>query len=76
MFHESTQTDEQLFNRLCPSEKDGSRQFADIMFRRLKKLGINKTNPNDLTKEEISKFVRLDLDPSTITWNRVIDVQF
>jgi hypothetical protein len=74
MFHESTQTDEQLFNRLCPAEKDGSRVFADIMFRRLKKLGINKTNPNDLTKEEISKFVRLDIDPSTITWNRVIDV--
>ena len=74
MFHESTQTDEQLWNRLCPAEKDGSRTFADIMLRRLNKLGITKTNPNDLSKEEISKFVRLDIDESTITWNRVMDV--
>lgn len=27
----------------------------------------------DLTKAEISRFSRLDIDPSTITWNRVID---
>jgi len=39
----------------------------------MKQLGIEKTNPNDLTPEEISRFVRLDIDPSTITFNRVID---
>ena len=43
------------------------------MFKRLQKLGIDKTNPNDLTPEEIKRFVRLDVDPSTITWNRVMD---
>ena len=43
------------------------------MFKRLKKLGIDKTNPNDLTPEEITRFARLDVDPGTITWNRVID---
>lgn len=75
MFHESTQSDDALFKRLCPAEKDGSRTFSSVMLRRLKKLGINKTNPNDLTKEEIHKFVRLDIDPSTITWNRVMDVR-
>jgi len=73
MFHESTQKDEALFNRLCPAEKDGSRTFAPIMMRRLKKLGIDKTDPNSLTAEEKGKFARLDLDPSTITWNRVVD---
>ncbi|PRP88414.1 formate-dihydrofolate ligase [Planoprotostelium fungivorum] len=73
MFHEATQKDEALFNRLCPAEKDGSRTFAPIMFRRLKKLGIKKTDPNTLTAEEKGKFARLDLDPSTITWNRVVD---
>lgn len=26
-----------------------------------------------MTKEEISHFSRLDIDPSTITWNRVLD---
>ena len=74
MFHESQQTDAALFNRLCPPEKDGSRKFTSIMLRRLKKLGIDKTNPNDLSDEEKSKFSRLDIDPSTITWNRVLDV--
>ena len=39
-----------------------------------KKLGINKTNPKNLTPEERSRFARLDIDPATITWRRVIDV--
>ena len=43
------------------------------MFKRLKKLGIDKTDPNDLTPEEINRFARLDVDPDTITWNRVLD---
>ena len=43
------------------------------MFKRLKKLGIEKTNPDDLTSEEIARFARLDVDTNTITWNRVID---
>lgn len=29
-------------------------------------------DPADLTKEEISQFVRLDIDPKTITWHRGI----
>lgn len=43
------------------------------MFKRLRKLGIDKTNPDDLTPEEITRFSRLDVDPDTITWNRVMD---
>lgn len=38
------------------------------MLKRLQKLGISKTNPDDLTVEEQSKFARLDVDPETITW--------
>ncbi|KAL8278406.1 hypothetical protein RQP46_009096 [Phenoliferia psychrophenolica] len=71
-FHESTQTDKQLFSRLCPPKK-GKRTFAPIMFKRLEKLGITKTNPDDLTEEEVSKFARLDIDPEKITWHRVVD---
>ena len=92
MFHEKTQSDQALFKRLCPAEKDGSREFSGPMLRRLKKLGgkdvllvfysliekhfqryfaftntitegIDKTDPNTLTEEEISRFVRLDIDP-------------
>ena len=56
MFHEASQKDEALFRRLCPpSGKEGSRSFAPVMLRRLKKLGIGKTNPSDLTDEEINK---------------------
>jgi methylenetetrahydrofolate dehydrogenase (NADP+)/methenyltetrahydrofolate cyclohydrolase/formyltetrahydrofolate synthetase len=73
MYHESRQSDEALFSRLCPPDKDGKREFAPIMFSRLKKLGIDKTNPDDLTPEEYGKFVRLDVDPETITWRRIVD---
>ncbi|XP_005095912.1 C-1-tetrahydrofolate synthase, cytoplasmic [Aplysia californica] len=72
MFHEATQKDQALFNRLVP-EKKGVREFCPIQMRRLQKLGITKTNPNDLTEEEIGKFARLDIDKETITWQRVMD---
>lgn len=72
-FHESTQSNKALFNRLCPAKK-GVRTFAPIMLRRLKKLGIDKTNPDDLTEEEQARFARLDIDPTAVTWQRVLDV--
>ncbi|XP_034015510.1 methylenetetrahydrofolate dehydrogenase (NADP+ dependent) 1b [Thalassophryne amazonica] len=72
MFHESTQSDKALFNRLVPISK-GQRQFSPIQINRLKKLGIEKTEPSSLTEEEITRFARLDIDPTTITWQRVID---
>ncbi|KAI1794574.1 C-1-tetrahydrofolate synthase [Ganoderma leucocontextum] len=73
MFHEATQSDKALYSRLVPAKK-GKREFAALMFKRLKKLGIDKANPDDLTPEEINRFARLDVDSETITWNRVIDV--
>lgn len=73
MFHEDTQKDGPLYRRLVPAKK-GKREFAPVMQRRLKKLGIDKTNPNELTEEEIRRFARLDIDPQTITWRRVLDV--
>ncbi|QUC20612.1 uncharacterized protein UV8b_04853 [Ustilaginoidea virens] len=73
MFHENTQKDGPLYRRLVPV-KNGVRQFAPVMFRRLKRLGIDKTNPDDLTEDEIRRFARLDVDPETITWKRVLDV--
>ena len=72
MFHESTQSDKALFDRLVPAKK-GVRTFSPIMFTRLEKLGITKTNPDDLTDEEKAKFARLDIDPETITWQRGLD---
>jgi len=73
IFHESRQSDKALFKRLFPKDKNGNRSFARGMLNRLKKLGINKTDPNELTKEECCRLVRLDIDPETITWMRGID---
>jgi methylenetetrahydrofolate dehydrogenase (NADP+) / methenyltetrahydrofolate cyclohydrolase / formyltetrahydrofolate synthetase len=67
MFHESTQKDKALYNRLVPVTK-GKREFAPSMLKRLKKLGIDKTDPNELTDQEITRFSRLDINPDSITW--------
>jgi len=74
IFHErTTPKDDALFERLCPPKKDGSRSFSPVMLRRLRNLGIAKTDPSDLTPEERSRFSRLDIDPDSITWRRVMD---
>jgi formyltetrahydrofolate synthetase len=74
VMHETQQDDSKLFDALCPPDKKGNRKFSPTMLRRLKKLGINKTDPNKLAPEERSRFARLDIDPATITWKRVIDI--
>ncbi|CAN3376232.1 hypothetical protein DIURU_004657 [Diutina rugosa] len=73
MFHESTSKSiSGFYKRLVPAKK-GVRTFTPSMLRRLKKLGIDKTNPDDLTEEEVERFAKLDIDPDTITWRRVVD---
>jgi formyltetrahydrofolate synthetase len=74
MLHESLQDDTKLFDALCPPDKKGQRKFSPSMLRRLKKLGIARTDPNTLTPEQRSRFARLDIDPNGVTWRRVIDV--
>uniref|UniRef100_A0A8C5H016 C-1-tetrahydrofolate synthase, cytoplasmic n=1 Tax=Gouania willdenowi TaxID=441366 RepID=A0A8C5H016_GOUWI len=72
MFHEATQSDKALYNRLVPLSA-GQRKFSPIQINRLKKLGIDKTDPSALTEDEITRFARLDIDPSSVTWQRVLD---
>ncbi|XP_018368197.1 PREDICTED: C-1-tetrahydrofolate synthase, cytoplasmic [Trachymyrmex cornetzi] len=72
-FHESTQSDKVLYDRLVPTIK-GVRKFSKIQLRRLEKLGITKTDPNSLTEEEKRRFARLDIDPDNIIWTRVVDI--
>eukprot|EP00546_Thalassionema_frauenfeldii_P014937 CAMPEP_0178911708 /NCGR_PEP_ID=MMETSP0786-20121207/9852_1 /TAXON_ID=186022 /ORGANISM="Thalassionema frauenfeldii, Strain CCMP 1798" /LENGTH=678 /DNA_ID=CAMNT_0020584199 /DNA_START=183 /DNA_END=2219 /DNA_ORIENTATION=- len=71
LLHEASQTDPALFKRLCPPGKP----LAKSLLKRCEKLGIavGKTMPEEFTKEEQSQLVRLDIDPSTITWQRVLD---
>eukprot|EP01046_Picozoa_sp_COSAG06_P008034 COSAG06_NODE_402_length_16190_cov_18.069045_3_plen_524_part_00 len=73
LFHEGCQSDDALFRRLTEM-KDGSSGFSPIQERRLVKLGIEKRDPAEFTDEEKKAFARLDIDPDTITWNRVVDV--
>lgn len=73
MFHEHEATDEQLFNRLFPLDKSGKRHFTRGMLARLEKLGFKASDPEELTPEQRRKLCRLDIDPDTITWRRVVD---
>jgi formyltetrahydrofolate synthetase len=73
MYHESYQKDKALFNRLFPADKDGNRKFGIGMLGRLKNLGINVTEPCDMTKEERKRFVRLNINRDTLTWRRATD---
>ncbi|CAH0550859.1 unnamed protein product [Brassicogethes aeneus] len=73
IFHEATQNDKNLYNRLVPKIK-GVRKFSKIQLRRLERLCINKTDPNELNEEEQAKFARLNIDVNQITWNRVLDI--
>ncbi len=72
MFHEATQKLDAFYGRFVP-KKDGERKFSEIQMKRLRKLGIDKSDPDSLTEEEIRRFALLDIDPETITWQRVYD---
>ncbi|MBI5952823.1 MAG: formate--tetrahydrofolate ligase [Chloroflexi bacterium] len=74
VMHEKTQDASKMFDALCPVDKKGNRKFSPNMMRRLKKLGIEKTDPNELTPEERARFAHLDIDEATISWRRVVDI--
>lgn len=69
IFHEATQADQALYDRLV-AVVGGVKKFSAIQLRRLDRLGIKKTDPNSLTTEEIAKFARLNMDPNRILWQR------
>ncbi|XP_007941418.1 monofunctional C1-tetrahydrofolate synthase, mitochondrial [Orycteropus afer afer] len=70
ILHENTQTDKVRERVLIAIW--GFLSWRDLC-KRLVKLGIHKTDPSTLTEEEMSRFARLNIDPSTITWQRVLD---
>lgn len=73
MFHEATQTDQQLYDRLVPRIK-GIRCFSPIQLRRLARLGIDKSDPDTLSADEAGRFARLNIDPDQVIWTRVVDI--
>lgn len=69
MLHERAITDDdKLAKALCP---DGT--FAPSIAKRAARLGIQATNVSELSAEDKRRLFRLDIDPKTITWQRVMD---
>jgi len=58
-----------LARALCP---DG--EYTPSMRMRLEKLGIKSEKPSDLSEEDRERMFRLDIDPYSIQWRRVVDV--
>jgi formyltetrahydrofolate synthetase len=58
-----------LTKALCPDD-----EYTDSMRRRLKKLGIESEKPSDLNDEDKERMFRLNIDPYSIQWRRVVDV--
>jgi methylenetetrahydrofolate dehydrogenase (NADP+)/methenyltetrahydrofolate cyclohydrolase/formyltetrahydrofolate synthetase len=58
-----------LASALCPD--DG---YTDSMCKRLEKLGIKSERPSDLSDEDKERMFRLNIDPYSIQWRRVVDV--
>ena len=69
MLHERAQPDDdKLGKAMC---KDG--EFAEGQRRRLAKLGIQANTLADLSTADKRRMFRLDIDPASITWQRVVD---
>ncbi len=58
-----------LAKMLCPDD-----EYTDSMRKRLEKLGIESEKPSDLSDEDKESMFRLNIDPDSIQWNRVVDV--
>ncbi len=73
MLHERDASDEQLFERLCPKDKSGRRKISKSILARAQRIGIKENDPEKMTPEERHHLFRLDIDPDSITWRRVMD---
>lgn len=70
ILHErATPDDKKLAQALCPDGK-----FAPSIVRRAEKLGIKANHLADLDADDMRRLFRLDIDPNSITWQRVVDV--
>ncbi len=58
----------------CKKDASGKLMFSAVHARRAARLGIKAASPEELTDAQVRDVFRLDIDPDTITWNRVVDV--
>ena len=62
-------TDDKLGEALCPGGV-----FPLAVEKRAKRLGIKASKLADLNAEDKRRLFRLDIDPSSLTWMRVVDI--
>ena len=74
LYEEKHADDKQLMAAMCKKDADGRAVFSAFHTRRMERLGIRAAFPSDLSDAEVRSVFRLDLDPDSITWNRVLDV--
>jgi methylenetetrahydrofolate dehydrogenase (NADP+)/methenyltetrahydrofolate cyclohydrolase/formyltetrahydrofolate synthetase len=58
-----------LAKALCPDD-----EYTPSMRKRLEKLGIQSEKPSDLSDENKERMFRLDINPYSLQWRRVVDV--
>ncbi len=58
-----------LAKALCPDD-----EYTPSMRKRLAKLGIQSERPSDLSDADRERMFRLDIDPYSLQWRRVVDV--
>jgi len=58
-----------LAKALCPDD-----EYTPSMRKRLEKLGIQSEKPSDLSDEDKERMFRLNIDPYSVQWRRVVDV--
>jgi methylenetetrahydrofolate dehydrogenase (NADP+)/methenyltetrahydrofolate cyclohydrolase/formyltetrahydrofolate synthetase len=58
-----------LAKALCPDD-----EYTPSMRKRLAKLGIESERPTDLSDEDRERMFRLNIDPYSVQWRRVVDV--
>ncbi len=66
---ESRWSSDYLAQALCPDD-----EYTPSMRRRLAKLGIESQRPSDLSDADKERMFRLNIDPYSIQWRRVVDV--
>ncbi len=66
---EARWSDTYLAKALCPND-----EYTPSMRKRLEKLGIKSERPSDLSPEDRRRMFRLNIDPYSVQWRRVVDV--
>jgi len=70
MLHERAQPDDDKLAKAMTA--DG--QFTDSQRKRLARLGIKAETLADMSTANKRRMFRLDIDPASITWQRVVDI--